>query len=306
LHIATPGSSGANRLLRDTGYQPVLSAPQIGIACHRTSLIRAGSPCHKNLNSRHLITATANGIALHLRGVRRVFDSDVVAVDHIDLDVPAGQFIAILGPSGCGKSTLLRMIAGLDRPNAGEIGAIDRTSIAYVFQDAHLLPWRNVLRNVALPLELRGVSKADRVAAARDAIAQVGLSEAERRYPAQLSGGMRMRVSLARALITQPKLLLLDEPFAALDEITRHQLDEQLRALWLRQSMTVVFVTHSIVEAAFLADRAIVLTKRPARIALDHDLSQSLPIDRTNAIRGDAMFARETRVLFEALERGNR
>jgi NitT/TauT family transport system ATP-binding protein len=253
-----------------------------------------------------LISSTTNGIALHLRGVRRVFDRDVVAVDHIDLDVPAGQFIAILGPSGCGKSTLLRMIAGLDRPTAGEIGAIDRTSTAYVFQDAHLLPWRNVLRNVALPLELRGASKSARLAAARDAIAQVGLSDAERRYPAQLSGGMRMRVSLARALVTQPRLLLLDEPFAALDEITRQQLDEQLRQLWLRQRMTVVFVTHSIVEAAFLADRAIVLTKRPARIVLDHDLSQSLPLDRTNAIRGDASFARETRVLFDALERGNR
>ncbi|MBC8108351.1 MAG: ABC transporter ATP-binding protein [Anaerolineae bacterium] len=249
-------------------------------------------------------TQTTAGIALRLRGVRRVFDDDVVAVDHMDLDVPAGQFLAMLGPSGCGKSTLLRIIAGLDRPSAGTIDQIDRSSIAYVFQDAHLLPWRNVLRNVALPLELRGVGKRERLAAARAAIAQVGLADAERRYPSQLSGGMRMRVSLARALVTRPRLLLLDEPFAALDEITRQQLDEQLRALWLQQGMTVVFVTHSIVEAAFLADRAIILTKRPARIVLDHDLSNSLPIDRTNAIRGEPAFARETRTMFEALQRG--
>ena len=251
-------------------------------------------------------TEIVTGSSLHLHGVRRVFGGDVVAVERIDLDVPAGQFLAVLGPSGCGKSTLLRIIAGLDRPTAGQIDAIDRSSIAYVFQDAHLLPWRNVLRNVALPLELRGVRKGERLDAARAAIEQVGLSDAERRFPMQLSGGMRMRVSLARALVTQPRLLLLDEPFAALDEITRQQLDEQLRELWAQRQMTVVFVTHSIVEAAFLADRAIILTRRPARIVLDHDLSAALPIQRTNAIRGEPAFARETRVMFEALERGNR
>jgi NitT/TauT family transport system ATP-binding protein len=246
------------------------------------------------------------GTELHLRGVRRVFDRDLIAVESMSLHVPAGQFVAILGPSGCGKSTLLRMIAGLDRPDAGEIAPIDRTSIAYVFQDAHLLPWRNVLRNVALPLELRGVGRGDRLDAARRVIEQVGLADAARRYPSQLSGGMRMRVSLARALVTEPQLLLLDEPFAALDEITRQQLDEQLRELWSQRRMTVVFVTHSIVEAAFLSDRAIVLTRRPARIVLDHDLSRSLPPDRTNAIRGETAFARETRTMFEALERGDR
>ncbi|CAN5605392.1 ABC transporter ATP-binding protein [soil metagenome] len=249
-------------------------------------------------------TPQATGFPLSLRGVRRVFDGDVVAVDQMDLDLPAGQFVAMLGPSGCGKSTLLRIIAGLDQPNAGSIAPIDRSSIAYVFQDAHLLPWRNVLRNVALPLELRGIGKHERLNAAHAAIAQVGLTDAERRYPAQLSGGMRMRVSLARALVTQPRLLLLDEPFAALDEITRQQLDGQLRELWMQRQMTVVFVTHSIVEAAFLADRAIILSKRPARIALDHELSSALPAARTNALRGDPTFARETRTMFEALERG--
>src|SRR5207248_2499769 len=151
-----------------------------------------------------------------------------------------------------GKSTLLRMIAGLDHPTGGTIAGVEPAGIAFVFQDAHLLPWRNVLCNVALPLELRGVSKTDRNERAMRAIDQVGLTDAIRRYPAQLSGGMRMRVSLARALVTDPSLLLLDEPFAALDEITRQQLDEQLRELWIARKMTVVFVTHSINEAAFL------------------------------------------------------
>src|SRR3954471_10319989 len=184
------------------------------------------------------ITTTA---PVSVRNVRRTFPGGTTAVDRMNLDIPAGQFIALLGPSGSGKSTLLRMIAGLDPPNEGQIVVPSQSSLAYVFQDAHLLPWRNVLRNVALPLELRGVSKRERIVAARAAIAQVGLADAERRYPSQLSGGMRMRVSLARALVTRPRLLLLDEPFAALDEITRQQLDEQLRELWQRQDMTVVF-----------------------------------------------------------------
>jgi NitT/TauT family transport system ATP-binding protein len=265
-----------------------------------------------------LNSAAVTGVSVRLRGVRREFEGGVVAVESMDLDVPAGQFIAILGPSGCGKSTLLRLIAGLEKPDVGSVGLSHVTSVepthaalnykstrnavAYVFQDAHLLPWRNVLHNVALPLELARVNKSDRIVAARQAIAHVGLSDAERRYPAQLSGGMRMRVSLARALVTEPKLLLLDEPFAALDEITRSQLDEQLRQLWLDRGMTVIFVTHSIGEASYLADRAIVLTRRPARIVLDHELA--LPRQRPLALRTEPAFARQTRELFEALQRG--
>jgi len=234
--------------------------------------------------------------------VRRVFDGGLVAVDEVDLVVEPGEFLAILGPSGSGKSTLLRMIAGLDRPTAGTI-SLNADHIAYVFQDAHLLPWRNVLRNVALPMELAGRPKADRLAAARQSLARVGLADVESLYPSQLSGGMRMRVSLARALVTQPKLLLLDEPFAALDEITRHQLDEQLRQLWRETGMTVIFVTHSIMEAAFLADRAIVVSKRPARIVLDHPLS--LPAARTSELRGRPEFAREMSTLMSALQSGS-
>jgi NitT/TauT family transport system ATP-binding protein len=256
-------------------------------------------------------TATQSGVAVQIAGVRREFEGGVVAIDLLDLRVAPGEFIAILGPSGCGKSTLLRLIAGLDRPDAGSIGLsridpIDATSadvggsaIAFVFQDAHLLPWRNVRRNVELPLELAGIERAKRETIALDALRRVGLAEAETRYPAQLSGGMRMRVSLARALTTRPKLLLLDEPFAALDEITRQDLDDQLRALWRASGMTVIFVTHSVSEAVYLAQRAIVFTPRPARIVIDRRIE--LPADRNAMIRGDATFARESAALLAAL-----
>ncbi|HEY7090338.1 MAG TPA: ABC transporter ATP-binding protein [Tepidisphaeraceae bacterium] len=242
--------------------------------------------------------------AVELKGVRRVFDADgepVEAIARLDLHINPGEFVAILGPSGSGKSTLLRIIAGLDKPDEGQVHVSTRTP-AYVFQDAHLLPWRNVWRNVELPLELMGVGRSQRSQAAREAIENVGLSDAIFRYPAQLSGGMRMRVSLARALVTNPDLLLLDEPFAALDEITRHQLDEQLHQLWRARGMTVIFVTHSITEAAFLAQRAIVLTRRPARVVLDHVLN--LPEQRSADLRGEASFAAENRVLLRALIEG--
>jgi NitT/TauT family transport system ATP-binding protein len=246
--------------------------------------------------------AADRGAGVRVRGVHRVFAGGVTAVAGVDLDVAAGEFVALLGPSGCGKSTLLRLIAGLDRPDAGEVSHEGADDVAFVFQDAHLLPWRTVLGNVALPLELRGVPAADRVAAARAAIAEVGLADAEGRRPAELSGGMRMRVSLARALVTRPRLLLLDEPFAALDELTRQRLDDQLRELWLSLGMTVLFVTHSITEAAYLADRAVVFSPRPARIVADRRLD--LPRHRTGPLRTEASFARESRVLYDALEKG--
>jgi NitT/TauT family transport system ATP-binding protein len=257
----------------------------------------------------------ATSARIAIRGVSRTFPGGVEAIRNLDLDIAAGEFVAILGPSGCGKSTLLRIIAGLDRPTQGSVDFSDTEAerfsygiprVAFVFQDAHLLPWRNVLRNVVLPLEFwqRPGDPLDRNARARAAIEQVGLGDAIDRYPAQLSGGMRMRASLARALVNDPELLLLDEPFAALDEITRQHLDDQLRALWARRRMTTIFVTHSIIEAAFLADRAIVLTRRPARIVLDHRLD--LPAERTPALRTDPQFAREMRKLYEALEQGER
>ena len=250
-----------------------------------------------------------SGIPLSLKHLHRTHDTGVAVLEDFSLDVPAGQFVAILGPSGCGKSTLLRIIAGLDAPQAGKVAVglstASRTSsaeIAYVFQDAHLLPWRTVIRNVELPLELVGLPKSLRRERAALALARVGLSDTVDRYPAQLSGGMRMRVSLARALVSKPNLLLLDEPFAALDEITRQQLDEQLLELWQAEGMTVVFVTHSTAEAGFLAERAVVLSRRPGRIVEDRMIE--LPRVRMLSTRGAPEFARETSVLFEALKRG--
>ncbi|MEO7327700.1 MAG: ABC transporter ATP-binding protein [Minicystis sp.] len=252
----------------------------------------------------------AAGFRVQIQGVRRVFPGGVVAVDGVDLDLAPGSFVALLGPSGCGKSTLLRLVAGLDRPSEGavlldgaEVRLADRPPIAYVFQDPHLLPWRSVLDNAALPLELAGIPRAERRDRARAALDRVDLADAADRYPAELSGGMKMRASLARALVTRPRLLLLDEPFASLDELTRNRLDDQLRALWSSIAVTVIFVTHSIVEAAYLAERAIVFTRRPARIVADHAVD--LPRERAGALRTEASFAAQTRVLFDALEQGD-
>jgi NitT/TauT family transport system ATP-binding protein len=250
----------------------------------------------------HTATHTQSGVAVEVRGVRRDFGGGVVALDEMSLSIAEGEFVAILGPSGCGKSTLLRIVAGLDHPTSGDVDARHGGRIAYVFQDAHLLPWRNVVRNVALPLELRGAARDQRSSRAMIAIDAVGLSDFARKYPAQLSGGMRMRASLARALVTDPQLLLLDEPFAALDEITRAQLDQQLRRLWIERRMTVLFVTHSITEAAFLADRAIAMSRRPGRVVLDAPID--LGLERPDSLRGDAAFARHMRTLLEALQRG--
>jgi NitT/TauT family transport system ATP-binding protein len=244
----------------------------------------------------------ARGVALDMKNVRRAF-GDLVVIDNLTLAIDAGEFLAILGPSGCGKSTLLRLIAGLNEPDGGslKIASSDtKFQTSFVFQDAHLLPWLTVLENVALPLELTGVDRPQRLERARRVVAEVGLSEAESRYPSQLSGGMRMRVSLARALVTEPRLLLLDEPFAALDEITRFRLEVRLRDLWIERRMTTIFVTHSITEAAFLANRAVVLTRRGCHIRLDRRLA--LPEARDTGLRLSARFADEMQALMGAME----
>jgi NitT/TauT family transport system ATP-binding protein len=241
------------------------------------------------------------GVALSLRGVRKVFQN-LIVIERFDLAVQAGEFLAILGPSGCGKSTLLRMIARLLAADAGAVSIdpdIDRFQTSFVFQDAHLLPWRTVLDNAALPLELMGIDREERHAKARNALGEIGLADAENRYPAELSGGMRMRVSLARALVTEPRLLLLDEPFSALDEITRFRLDLRLRELWTERGMTVVFVTHSISEAAFLANRAVVLGRRGGRIKLDHRID--FP-ERDDNLRLDPRYGAEMKILLAAME----
>ena len=238
---------------------------------------------------------------MRLESVRRVFQGNQVVIGGLDLLIDAGEFLAILGPSGCGKSTLLRMLAKLAAPDAGRIVAEPpQFQTAFVFQDAHLLPWRNVLDNASLPLELMGAGREQRYRTARLVLDQVGLRDAEDRYPAQLSGGMRMRVSLARALVTEPGLLLLDEPFAALDEITRFHLEVQLRELWQRRGMTVIFVTHSISEAAFLANRAVVMSRRGGNVKVDRRLD--LPPERDNELRADPRLGREMRILLAAME----
>jgi NitT/TauT family transport system ATP-binding protein len=217
---------------------------------------------------------------LTIANVGRRFPNGVEALRDVSLRLSDGDFVALLGPSGCGKSTLLRLIAGLDRADNGTLqwaaGAPPVPGdIGYVFQDATLLPWATAEDNVWLPLRLRGVTRD----AARDDIAavlnRVGLNGFETIRPGQLSGGMRMRVSIARALVTKPRLLLMDEPFAALDEFTRHRLQEDLLALWRDIGCTVVFVTHSIYEAAFLARRIVLMTPRPGRIG--QELASSLP-----------------------------
>ncbi|MEI7892635.1 MAG: ABC transporter ATP-binding protein [Myxococcales bacterium] len=241
--------------------------------------------------------------AVALRAVSKTFDDDLVeTIAPLDLEIEAGHFVALVGPSGCGKTTLLRMIAGLELPSAGRLQVPDRTRMAYVFQDAHLLPWRTVADNVGLPLELRGEPRAARRQAVREALESVELSDFVDSYPSALSGGMRMRASIARALVTRPRLLLMDEPFAALDELTRQRLDERLLALYHEQRFTVVFVTHGIVEATFLADRAIVFSRRPARVV--HDATVELPEERSSELRGEPAFAREAKRLLDALERG--
>ena len=208
---------------------------------------------------------------LRLDRVGRRFASGIQALSDVTLTIPDGAFVALLGPSGCGKSTLLRLLAGLDRPDSGTIAwdggqAPAPGRIGMVFQDPVLLPWADARGNVALPLLLRGVARAEAAAAAARALSELGLAEFLHVRPGALSGGMRMRVALARALSTRPDLLLLDEPFAALDEPTRHRLQDDLRRLHAARGSTIVLVTHSIYEAAYVATSVAVLGPRPGRV----------------------------------------
>ena len=210
---------------------------------------------------------------IDLSGVCKRFPNGTLALDDITARIGQGEFIALLGPSGCGKSTLLRLIGGLERPSEGEIlwqsAAPKPGEIGFVFQDSTLMPWLSAAENVYLPLRLRGKSKAATNTEIIAALRQVGLQDFADAKPAALSGGMKMRVSIARALVCRPKILLMDEPFAALDEFTRHRLQEDLRKLWGAERKSIVFVTHSIYEAAYLATRVLVMSARPGRIAAD-------------------------------------
>jgi NitT/TauT family transport system ATP-binding protein len=212
--------------------------------------------------------------------VGRRFPGGVEALRDTSLQLDESDFVALLGPSGCGKSTLLRLIAGLDHPDSGRLdwdnGPPAPGDIGYVFQDATLLPWATAEDNVFLPLRLRGLTRQAAMPRVQAALHGVGLSGFEKARPRQLSGGMRMRVSIARALVTKPRLLLMDEPFAALDEFTRHKLQADLLDVWHQAGCTVVFVTHSIYEAAFLARRIVLMTPRPGRI--DREIASNLTV----------------------------
>jgi NitT/TauT family transport system ATP-binding protein len=212
-----------------------------------------------------------------LHDICQRFDGAAPVLDGVSLTVEAGKCIALVGPSGCGKSTLLRLIAGLLTPSAGQITRAGEPETAFVFQDPTLLPWLSVEANVAVPLALRNVPKVERLARAREALTRVGLSDRAAFFPRQLSGGQRMRASLARALAVKPQLLLLDEPFGALDELTRDRLNEDLLHLRAQEGWTVVLVTHSVSEAVFVADRVVLLEPNPGRVRRVFDVPLVYP-----------------------------
>jgi NitT/TauT family transport system ATP-binding protein len=238
-----------------------------------------------------------------LRSVSKRYRTGTLAVSGVDLEIDQGDFVALLGPSGCGKSTLLRMLAGLQDPTSGSIdwpGAVHtQGEIGFVFQEPTLMPWATAAANVALPLELAGQPRRRARARAAVALAQVDLAGFEDAYPRALSGGMRMRVSIARALVTRPGLLLMDEPFAALDEITRFRLNNDLLELWRRERFTVVFVTHSVFESVYLSRRIVVMAARPGRIARDIIVDEPYP--RGEEFRTSAAYAAHCREVSHGL-----
>ena len=251
---------------------------------------------------------------VEVQGVSVVYpakENTVTALDNVSLSIREGEFVSLIGPSGCGKTTLLRVIADLEQVTSGTVlvnGQAARDArlaraYGYVFQAPALFPWRTVLANVCLPLEIHGIAKDQARQTALQHLERVGLKGFEGKYPWQLSGGMQQRVSIARALGFEPKLLMMDEPFGALDEITRDRLNEQLLRLWEKEKRTVVFVTHSIPEAVFLSSRIVVMSPRPGRIV---DVIESgLPADRTLDIRDTAQFTEIAHRVREALRAGH-
>jgi NitT/TauT family transport system ATP-binding protein len=247
---------------------------------------------------------------LILRDVGKTFSTGTTALRNVDLAIREGDFLSLLGPSGCGKSTALRLIAGLSMPTTGLLDwrgdARGRSDIGFVFQEPTLLPWASVFDNVWLPLRLRGISREKATPAIRQMIGRVHLTGFEDAMPRELSGGMKMRVSIARGLVTKPRLLLMDEPFAALDEITRFKLNNDLLELWQEERFTVVFVTHSVFESVFLSNRIVVMAARPGRVF--REISVDAPYPRDEAFRTSPDYAalcRETSgVLGEAITLG--
>jgi NitT/TauT family transport system ATP-binding protein len=247
----------------------------------------------------------ADAIAVRLGAVTKVYDNGVTALGPLDLEVGRGEFVSLLGPSGCGKSTTLRLIAGLTTPSSGVVGvshdenSTRANAIGFVFQEPTLMPWARVRDNVRLPLKLAGMPATEADKRVGEALAQVGLSEFADAFPRELSGGMKMRVSLARALVTRPDILLMDEPFAALDEITRFRLNNDLLELWRKLNMTVIFVTHSVFESVYLSQRVIVMSQRPGRINAEFRIDTPEP--RVEDFRMSAGYAAYCREVSNAL-----
>ncbi|RYC31060.1 ABC transporter ATP-binding protein [Lichenibacterium minor] len=246
--------------------------------------------------------------AVEILSADKVFANGARGLAPLSLAVGEGEFVSLIGPSGCGKSTLLSLMANLQQPTDGRVlwwrGGFDAVGregrrLSLVFQDATLMPWARIAANVRLPLDLAGVPTPQADARVAEALALVGLADRARHYPRQLSGGMRMRASIARALVTEPNLLLMDEPFGALDEFTRNRLDADLAALWWRRRFAAVFVTHSIYEAVFLSTRIVVMAANPGRVFREIDVPEPFP--RGDAFRTSAGFADQCRALSVAL-----
>jgi NitT/TauT family transport system ATP-binding protein len=245
---------------------------------------------------------------VRLSRVGKIYANGTVALDGVSLDVRDGEFLSLVGPSGCGKSTVLRLIAGLGELTSGRIewpdadhgaAAAGARRLGFVFQEPTLMPWATVAANVRLPLKLAGVSRDAAAPRVDAALGRVGLEGFARAYPRQLSGGMKMRVSIARALVTEPNLLLMDEPFAALDEITRFKLNNDLLALWQEQRWTVIFVTHSVYESVYLSNRIVVMAAQPGRVVAD--LAVDAPYPRDEGFRTSSAYNGFCRTVSAAL-----
>ncbi|MGB5092686.1 MAG: ABC transporter ATP-binding protein [Parvibaculum sp.] len=229
------------------------------------------------------VASASHSTLIDIRDVTKTYGSGTLALSQVDAQIERGAFVSLLGPSGCGKSTLLRIIAGLIAPTQGKVdwpaseGGQRPDDIGFVFQDATLMPWARVLENVCLPLKLKGVAAAAAKDRAMAALARVGLADFAQAFPRELSGGMKMRVSIARALVTEPPVLLMDEPFAALDEFTREKLDDDLLELWSGQHWTVIFVTHSVYESVYLSQRVLVMGARPGHVVSEFVIDAPYP-----------------------------
>ncbi len=284
---------------------PSRKAEPMGVDAGTERSFNIEAPCAATVQQPRI-----GDVVLAADRVEKTYPNGTHALNEVNVGVRRGEFVSLLGPSGCGKSTLLKMFGGLETPSSGTIRLNDNAgeegsrSLAMVFQEATLMPWTSVTENVRLPLDLAGMAKRQSQARIDEALELVGLSQFAGCYPRELSGGMQMRASIARALVVHPSVLLMDEPFGALDEFTRNRLDSDLQRLWRARGFTVVFVTHSIYEAVFLSSRVIVMAARPGRVIAD------VPIDGPEA-RGDdfrvsAPFIEYCRILSEHLVRANR